>query len=265
MNCLGEMLCEYFKKIPVIYNNFNIKMISTYLDLNDKSIICQIKDADYLITNNVKQYEIFTPSNLKLYVKEECKIIVIEFLRFNGFYPLQHITSPKNNLTIYDESYKKSNSFEEFINYKVDENVIIKNFNESLKKLKILDEQSDIKFYDFFIENYKKIPLFRDSNHPSDIYVRHIMINLLKKMEIDVDVDYINNIKIPYTSGFKFRYRPILNCVKYVLELNYDDDDDINMYNKNISKRDFYNIINKSLTLTDIEIEKEFNNCCNKL
>ena len=243
MNCHGEQFIEYFNKIPEIYNNYNINIIETYNNLHDETIIQPLKNADYLILNNVKQYEIFKPANLKLYVKESCICIVIEFIRFDGFFPLEYIVSPFNKLRIYDDSFKNTSSYEEYINYKIADNIINDHFNKSLKKLKLLDEQSDIKFYDFFIKNYKTELLFRDDTHLTHVFMKYLLINLLKAMNINVDINTINELNINYTYGFKFRYRPILKCVKELLNLTFNDDI-INFYNMDIQKSDFYKIIN---------------------
>jgi len=255
MNCFGEEIYNYFNNIPEIKNNYNIKLLYTLDHINNYNIIKEIENSDYLIINNVKNYENLKPLYLKSKVKKCCKVIVIEFIRFNGFYPLKSHYSTVNNLDIYDDSYKNSNTYEEFINYKIDDSIIINNFDESLKKLKILDEESDIKFYDFFILNYKNKCLFRDGKHLSHIFIKHIIINLLLKMEIDIDIDYINNLNLKYQYGSKFRYKIVLNCVKKCLGLVFEDNN-IDFYNNYIKKDFFYKTI--KTFFNDSEIEYKF-------
>ena len=260
LNCYGFEIMSYFKSIPEINENYTVDFILTYANLNNDSIFDKIKDADYLIMNNVKKYEKLKPSTLKLYVKDTCRIIVTEFLRFSGFHPLKTITSKNNDLSIYDESFADSNTYDDYINYKIDKQLILDNFNDSVEKLKLLDEQSDIKFFDFFMNNYKTKLLIRDRYHCTEIFLKHIIINLLDKMEISVDADFINNLNVKFNRGFKLRYTPILNRVKECLDLSFNDDN-INFYNQSVSKEDFYYFIKKSHNLPGIE--GEFNKFIN--
>jgi hypothetical protein len=254
LNCYGLEIMAYFNNIPEIRDNYKVDLILNYENLNNDSVFYKIKDADYLIMNNVKNYENLKPSTLKLYVKDTCRIIVTEFLRFSGFHPLKNLNSKNNMLSIYDESFEKSNTYDEYINYQIDKKLIIDNFNDSVEKLKLLDEQSDLKFFDFFMKNYKTKLLIRDKHHCTEIFMKHIVICLLDKMEIHVDPDCVNNLNIELSWGFKFRYSPILNCIKECLNLEFNDDD-IDFYNKKIRKEDFYHFIKKSYDLPHIERE----------
>ena len=69
MNCLGEELINYFNSIPEIYNNYIIKMISTYDNLNN-DLNTEIENSDILITNNIKNYPNYTYDNLSKIVKK---------------------------------------------------------------------------------------------------------------------------------------------------------------------------------------------------
>jgi hypothetical protein len=247
----------YFINIPYIFNNYNIKLLYSLNEFNNKNLIEEIKNSNYLIINNIKNYENLKPETLKSKVNQDCNVIIIEYIRFNGFYPLNSIYSSINSLDIYDDSYINSNNYEDFINYKIDDSQIINNFNKSLEKLKILDENSDIKFYNFFVLNYKNNCLFRDTNHLSHIFIKHIVINLLIKMKIYIDIDYINNLNLSYQYGHKFRYRIILNSVKNALGLVFEDDCNINFYNNYFTKQAFYKTI--KTYFNDPEIENKFN------
>jgi len=259
LNCYAEQIKYYLDLLLCIRKKFNnIKLITTYENLYNASILNSFKTCDYIICSNIKNYEHLTVNNLKKMMKPSCKIIVFEFFRFNGFYPLKDIPH-NNNLWIIDDSFLKSNNFDEYINYMIQPDIIKQNFNLSLKKLKNMSKNSDIKVYDFFISNYKTKLLYRDHWHMSHIFLLYIIKQILVLLDIKVESHIVDNIPEHYEYGFKFRYRPILNCVKDVLNLRFIDDN-INFFNKVISKKQFYTTIlcnrNSNLKIIENEIKK---------
>lgn len=256
MNCHGEEIHNYLNNIPEIFENFKIKFISTYSNLNNSSILSEISNCNILITNNVKNYELLNFSNIIKYVKPICIVIKIEWIRFNGFWPL---TFTSHILFNYDESTISSNNYEDYLNYQIDKNLIINNFNESLKKLKILDNDSDIKFYDFFLENYKYQQLFRDHNHLSHFFFKHVMKQIIVKIDKNINLECIDKINFPYTYGHKFRYKQILNIVKQTLEIKFDDDK-LDFFNKTTTNEKFFYFLKEAHKYNTIEeIEKIYN------
>jgi len=99
----------------------------------------------------------------------------------------------------------------------VDNEKILDHFHKGLEILRQLDEESDIKFYDFFMCNYQKKRLFRDSGHPSHVLYRHIVKEIVSKLNINVNS--IDDIEMDYHDGHFFRYRHILPCVTNCLGL----------------------------------------------
>jgi len=256
-NCYATQIKYYLESLSSFRKKFkSIDIISTYMNLNDLSILNNFSTCDYLICNNIKKYKHFTPQNLKKKVKASCKIIVLEFFRFHGFYPIKHIPQENNDLWIIDESFLKTSNYNEYINYKLQADTIKTHFDSSLKELKILSENSDIKIYDFFVLNYKTKLLYRDHYHMSHIFLLYIIKQLLILLNIPVESNIVDNIPEYYTRGFKFRYKPILNCIKNVLGLTFEDNN-INFFNKIISKEQFYTVIinNKNSNLKVIENE----------
>jgi hypothetical protein len=133
MNCHGDEIMEYLNRIPEIYLTYNIKLITTYQNLNNENILEEIKICDILITNNIKNYKLLNFDNIIKYTKPECNIIKIEWIRFNGFWLYEY---DKNHVLFnYDESINNTNTFYEFINYNIESNIILDNFNKSLEKL----------------------------------------------------------------------------------------------------------------------------------
>jgi len=242
MNCHGEEIKSYFENIPEIYKLYDIRYYISHMNLENTAILEEIKVCDILITNNIKNYAHLTYDNIKKHVKPSCKICKIEFIRFNGFFPFlyeQHL----NGLCIYDESTQVS-TYEEYRDFYVCEDTILSNFQESILKLQELDRASDIKFYKFFMDNYKDKLLFRDNNHISDIFMKYIIKEIIIFLDIKVRTD-IDSLNLPYTFGFKFRAKPILNCVKKALGLSFDTSY-INFFNKDISVQDYYFFIKES-------------------
>ena len=86
-NCHGERYINIFKRDTNIHNIFNINYIVSYQQLDNFS---NFKDdfvkADILIINNIKQYNDYTIGNLKKILKPSCMVIVIPFVRFEGYW-----------------------------------------------------------------------------------------------------------------------------------------------------------------------------------
>jgi flagellar biosynthesis protein FlhB len=82
---------NYYKKIFEKYTNipylFNIKYIINYENLNNyENIKPYFEKADIIIINPILNYEKFKIENIKNIVKPTCKIIIIPFIRFDGFW-----------------------------------------------------------------------------------------------------------------------------------------------------------------------------------
>lgn len=243
MNCHGYQIKHYLCSLSNVLDKFgSIDAIATYKNLRNESILESFKTCDYLICNNIKNYSYFNIEKIKHTVKPTCKIIVVEFFRFNGFHPLPYQEFKGNLLRIYDQSFQDTDSYEQYINYQIDPKIIISRFDQAANKLKQTDSLSDIKVYDFFIENYRKRLLFRDDRHLTDYFMKHIIKQLLPKLDLEVDDKIIDSINESYVCEFEFRYSPILNCVKETLSLDFDDGV-INFFNNMISREDFYKII----------------------
>ena len=215
MNCHGEQIAKYLNQIEFVKNNYLIEHVSTYVNLTKPVTLELLKDCDILITNNFTKYRHYTVERLKTIVKPNTQIIVIEYFRFNGFYPLKQLLNNKM-LLCYDESYS-TNTYVDFINYLIDESLIKTNFDNSLKLLKQLNESSDIKIYDYFVENYKTLPLFRDRDHPTEHIFKHMVDQILMKLDINETVNIDNKLEF----GIAVRYKIINENVKKVLGLNY--------------------------------------------
>lgn len=227
-NCHGEKYINVFKESSNIDSLFEINYIVSYQQLDNFSNMKDIFiEADILIINRIKSYNNYTVDNLKKILKPDALLIIIPFIRFNGYWLPEESKILKNF---------KANSVEYFpnINYEdidtyleedIDNNEIKCNFNKCLIKLEEIELESDIKFFDWFLTNHLKYPMFRDYKHPTDNfinYIGHEIMKLIQKKYINVTIKH--NIKLnntPYEGG---HFKPIKNKIKEVLNINYDFD-----------------------------------------
>lgn len=244
MNCHGLEIMKYLEQIYNVVINYSIEYICTYGNLNNlindkevENILFKIKNCDVLITNNIKNYEKINYNNICEIVEKKTKIIKIEYFRFNGFYPYECVNTV-NYFDCYDIKYNYNN-YNDFLNAKIiNDDLIKKNFDEELDKLKKLDDNSDIKIYDYFIENYKTKLLFRDRNHPSNYIFRHIVKQILKLLEINFNNDF-DQFDQTYKFGIAVRYKIIDNITKNILNLNYNEEN-IYFLNNYCSENEYF-------------------------
>ena len=250
MNCLGEEIIHYLSRVPEITQNFSLKLISTYTNLDNPGILTDVRTCDILIMNNIKSYEHMTYERIKKEVKPTCKICRIEFIRFNGYYPTLPYTFHSNSLAVYDNS-TESASFDDYTNYFIAPDTIVSNFNESLVKLRELDELSDIKFYDFFVSHHKEHALFRDNHHLTAFFIKYIVKQVLLYFDMETSVN-IDALPLEYSFGHKFRVKPVLDCVKRALGLTFDTSI-VNIFNKDITLEKYYTYIQEVKSYTSLE------------
>ncbi|HVN95217.1 MAG TPA: WcbI family polysaccharide biosynthesis putative acetyltransferase [Syntrophorhabdaceae bacterium] len=218
MNCHGAAIRHYLAGIPEVANRYDIKSDVNYENLDNPVMLSRIADADVLIMNNIKNYPLLSPDNLVKHIKPECKVIKIEYFRFDGFWPLQKCFT-NDFFYMFDESYS-ANTYTEYISHPMDARLIRDHFQRSLEKLKSLDQESDIKIYDFFMQNYKRIELFRDYRHPSAFLFAYMVSEILKL--IGLPAGSMNLIyRMPF--GIDVRYNLINDNVKRVLGLEYEN------------------------------------------
>ena len=251
-NCTGTILKKMFDLFS-IENKFSINLFINYENLHKREILDKhleiLNNCDIFIYQPIKplkiesQYEI---KSITKYLKKSVKIIKVNFYRFKGFW--------------YDSNFKPYNNFDQYlfnlqdiygihnsiinlklINYQsikdfvdnisINEKDFNNYFDESIKKLKEIDNNSDVKLFDFFINNYRKTLLFHDPYHPTNKFIFEIFIKINEiidnhfsltstayKMRDSYD-SIINNI-----DEMTQWASPILPQVKTILNLeNYPD------------------------------------------
>ena len=174
-NCHGSILLKLFKNY-FINTDYKFDFIVNYLNLNNKKIseehLKLISECDIFIYQffNKKFDSEYDTTNIIKLLKSDCIIKKINYYRFNGFwyentcipfYEYENWTFNKlpgyglhkdfvnfesdniSEITKKIDSIKLSSDFDKY-------------FQEQLNNFKLLDNNSDVKMYNYFIENYKK-------------------------------------------------------------------------------------------------------------
>lgn len=178
-NCHGVIYKYLFDKY---FPQCNIKLLANFpisndnfkFNINQKLIF---QNADLFIYNPMnKDWKSEKNINyVKTLLKPSCKCIKVAYYRFDGFYiDYKYETNLKG---VINNNYNYYNFHDDFLN--------------SLKKFKELDEKmSDIKMYQYFINNYKTTKLFVDSRHLSPIFFYNIFISMCKHVNINIHINY---------------------------------------------------------------------------
>ena len=228
-NCHGARYMDIFKRDTNINNLFNINYIVSYQQLdNFSNFKDEFSDADVLIINNIKNYDNYTLKNLKLILKSSCVIVVIPFVRFDGYWlpePYKRLNYVSENAVSFFPSIERETISDYLISCD-DKERILQHFNNALVKLKQIDHESDIRFYDFFIENHRKYPFFRDNHHPTMNMLEHIGAEIIKKLILNFDDICYNDSYFQLHGNLCEwgHYKPIKDIIKSTLNIEYDLD-----------------------------------------
>lgn len=243
----GGVIRTMFQNHPFTKGKFNVSLFFNYENLHKtnidnyhKQLLNKCDIFIYQPMNNSYDYSEYNIDNIRKYLKNECKIMKVNYYRTRAFWYENtyipyiqygkysfHTTQGifKDFINIKNKSDKK-----EVINFinniQIDEKDLIKFFESELEKIKILDEKSDVKMYNFFKLNYNNNLLFFDPFHPTNIFLYEIFRQLVKQIlnhELPVkDLDFLNEPKI---KDIEMTYWtiPILQSIKTILKLNYED------------------------------------------
>lgn len=227
-NCHGEKYINTFKKNSNINDIFDIEYLLSYEMLdNFQHLKNKFETADVLIINRIKSYSEFTVSNLKSLMKPGSKLIVIPFIRFNGYWLPEEYKKMKNFNTKSVEDFPNINidDVNSYLSEQDNEEKITHHFEEALEKLKLIEKESDIKFFDWFCDNHLKYPMFRDYKHPTDNFISYTgneLMKLIKSYFSEVEISFKLELKQnTYEHG---HYKPIKDYVKKILNIEYDID-----------------------------------------
>ena len=264
-NSQGSVLRHF---IP---NNFVVTYIRNYSYVFDRELNEEIKnyltDCDFFIYQPISSlsYPVYNTDNLKKYLKVTCKAISFPYIFNNAFTPIyrfrmrDNIINDKNTQLVNDETLiygnkepilklKKEGFSLEQILEKYDFNEIDFCYKERFEyTMNILQEKeklTDVKVYQFILDNHKKFRLFNYHddgfitycNHPSNFLINYYANQILLIMGLN-SVNYIGGELLTQTTLIS-RY-------------------DINYYNyEYVQKEDDY--INKILKQIITEIYENY-------
>lgn len=95
------------------------------------------------------------------------------------------------------------------------------NFDLYLDKIRKREENWDVKVLRFIMENYRKVRIFHDPGHPTNLVIREICCQILEKIKINTVLCMSPEISM---NGYE---EPILPCVKAALNLQYGGEEKI--------------------------------------
>lgn len=245
-NCHGPIIKKMFMKHNFTKNKFNINIIRNYDNLNKSKIdsghISLLKNCDIFIYQpfnkyyNHSEYDI---SGVKKYLKKECIIKRVNYYRCNGFWYNHDYVPYKEafgysfhaiDKGIYKEIEKLTNKTNKeditnFIdNVNIDKDKIKEFFNSEMERLKIFDERSDVKMYDFFKSNYQKKRLFFDRFHPTNTFFYEIFRQLVKQIcNYELSNEDDNFIKNEIGLGLTHFTVPIIPFIKKTLDIKFSN------------------------------------------
>jgi len=243
-NCAGNILTHMFNLHPYTSNKYTIHYISNYehfdevMSESNKNLFQTCDIFMYQPLNNSYSHSMYNISHIKQLLKESCVILRVNYYRFKGFWfesEYKPFSSFKAYKFVDSKYYGIHDSFTNFIgnklevcnkiqSLKIDTDAFMNHFSEELENFKILDDNSDIKLYDFLIKNYKSKHLFHDVFHPTNLFFYEMFRQIVHKLtghELnEEDLDFLNKlIDIEMTHWAL----PILPQIKSLLHINTPD------------------------------------------
>jgi|688.fasta_scaffold643704_1 hypothetical protein len=236
-NCFNREYTRFLKTSERFNTEYEITSITTYNTKPNQNYITTLKDSDLIISQNVKNINEYTNIFISQNIKPNAIHIKTEFWRFNGFWSYKSINERKSDgFWFPTDEFIDDLSFDQYMNFDLDEKKVKANFEVELEKLNELDKLSDIKIYPIFMANYKNKRLFSDHYHPMPFIFKHVTNEILKICGINDHVDELNA-----NSTNSERYRLITNTSNNILGINPNSDPNLFIYfGKEISREKYY-------------------------
>jgi hypothetical protein len=265
-NCHGGILKEMFEKNDYTKNKFVINFFYNYENLDKKMELLHknlLENCDifmYQPFNKQHSYSEYDISQVKKYLKPDCVILKINYYRFKGFW-FESEYKPYHSYGEYtfapDIKYfgihnsfinfngNKKETMEKLNDIRIDEERYINYFIEEVEHFKKIDDNSDVKMYDYFIKNYKTRHFFNDGFHPTNLFFyemfRQIVFKLTGHELVFEDNEFIESLSYIEETHWTL---PILPQIKRILKMTTSDN--INVFygklKKNMSVYDYYYI-----------------------
>jgi len=167
MNCIGKQIANFLHSM----DNVNCHHIINYIEMKSDTSPTKyneiLQKCDYFIYQPMNKHHnknLWYPKNLFQYLSAKSIKIKVGYYRFCGFW-----LNPKY----------KSDCEEEFV---IDKKTIIENFHKGINKLRLIDNDSDIKMFSFFEKNYRDTKLFHDCFHPTNFFIKEMCEQIAKIM-----------------------------------------------------------------------------------
>lgn len=249
-NCAGNVLKTMFLNHDFTKNEFNVESFYNYENLHKNKLsdehLLLLKNCDIFIyqpMNNSYNYSEYDIKYILTYLNKKCLILRVNYYRFKGFwYNCNYIPYKNYNNYSFHELINSNGMFNDLKNLKniynkndvvkfidnieINKHKIVEFFLDELEKIKLLDQYSDVKMYDFFKQNYKNKLLFYECYHPTNIFFYEIFRQLvfiisskvlLQHDNIFLQKENIKNVELTHWTV------PILPIVKTYLELNLEN------------------------------------------
>lgn len=218
MDCHGGEILTYLLQCPRIKENYDIFCMhlnhyvlphekfynNTKLDEKDIEII---QTADVLILQVIEKDRNFLNNNeVVKFCKHDCQIIKIPHYRnsiyyfktLEGFEEKHHLIGnwklPQkidiNNISETINIIK--NQIEIMNNYNYDKNQLENAFTEKINEFQRIDNLSDIKMHDYYIQNFKKNRLFQGRGYPSSIFFHELTNRILERIGLEKNKEFVD-------------------------------------------------------------------------
>ncbi len=245
-NCAGNIIKNMFEKHPFTKDKYCIYYISNYENLNKQKIedshIGVLSNCDIFMYQPLNQHYTeseYDISTIKQYLQDNTIILKINFYRFRGFWynseykPYDNYGNYKflsmNYYGIHDSfinfnTTNKNDVIDKINNIQISRDELLLFFNNELRKFKIIDDNSDVDMFEYFINNYKTKQLFHDPFHPTNLFFYEIFRQIIIKLENyelkyeDYDfIDLLNDMEMTHWA------LPILPIVKNILDIKFGE------------------------------------------
>jgi len=244
-NCAGNMIKTMFDIHDYTNNKFKVDYIVNYENLDKKldiSHISMLEKCNIFIyqpfnkDHSLSEYDVL---NLTKYLPADCITLKMNYYRFKGFW-YESECKPYNEYGKYkflnEKYYGIHNSFMNFNgteqevidkinNICIDNDKFYNYFNDELDNFKKIDDNSDIKMYTYFINNYKTKLLFHDVFHPTNLFFyemfRQIILKISNYELMFEDIDFISKFNHMEMTSWAL---PMLPIIKKYLDIKLPDE-----------------------------------------
>lgn len=209
-------LCHY----DFITSQFQFEVFTTYVQKPNVNFFNALKSADVVLCQNVKSIIEYSPEFIRANVKKEGVVIVTEFWRFDGYWPYKSTLERKCPYFWFPvDEFGQDLSFHDYINFPLVRSEVVCHYESELEKLRQLDNNSDIRIFDFILSGMNSNRLFSDHWHPMPQIICYVLNRVFEILSIDFTFSPLLPVGINNN-----RHRLILHSVKEFLNVGFPDE-----------------------------------------